>query len=65
MTRREDEELMTFLDGELDPRRAREVENGLSAEARHKGESLRQVGEVVGAYYEAETAGADSGMASA
>jgi anti-sigma factor RsiW len=55
MSRREDEELMAFLDGELPPRDARQVEARLdaSAEEKQKAEALGELSQVLRGHYEA------------
>ena len=67
MARRDDEELMAFLDGELPPRDAREVEARIdaSAETRQKVEALEEMSELVRTHYERETEAAEPGMAAA
>ncbi len=67
MSRRDDEELMAFLDGELPPRDAREVEARVDAtvEDRRKVEALAELSVLVRGHYESETAAAEPGMAAA
>lgn len=67
MSRREDEELMAFLDGELAPRDAREVEARIdgSAEARLKIEALGELSTLVRTHYEQATSASEPNMAAA
>jgi len=67
VSRRDDEELMAFLDGELPPRDAREVEARIdgSAETRKKVEALGEMSSLVKAHYEAATEAAEPSMAAA
>ena len=67
MSRREDEELMAFLDGELPPRDAREVESRVaaSAEARQKIDALGELSTLVREHYREATDKAEPGMAAA
>jgi hypothetical protein len=67
VSRRDDEELMAFLDGELPPRDAREVEARIdgSAETRKKVEALGEMSSLVRAHYEAATEAAEPSMAAA
>ena len=67
MSRREDEELMAFLDGELPPRDAREVEARIdgSAETRTKVEALGELSTLVRTHYEQATSASEPNMAAA
>jgi anti-sigma factor RsiW len=67
VSRREDEELMAFLDGELAPRDAREVEARVAAsgEARQKLDALGEMSSLVREHYREATDAAEPGMAAA
>jgi anti-sigma factor RsiW len=67
VSRREDEELMAFLDGELPPRDAREVEARIDASAatRLKVEALGELSTLVRTHYEQATSAAEPSMAAA
>jgi anti-sigma factor RsiW len=67
VSRREDEELMAFLDGELPPRDAREVEARIdgSAETRKKVEALGELSTLVRTHYEQATSASEPNMAAA
>ena len=67
MSRREDEELMAFLDGELPQRDAREVEARIdgSAETRLKVEALGELSTLVRTHYEQATSASEPNMAAA
>jgi anti-sigma factor RsiW len=67
VSRREDEELMAFLDGELAPRDARDVEARIDAsvDARRKVEALGELSTLVRTHYEQATSASEPNMAAA
>ncbi len=67
MSRRDDEELMAFLDGELAPRDARAVEGRIDAspDARAKVAALTELSTIVRGHYEQATAEVEPNMAAA